>query len=83
MTADAEEEAQWETGSGESSSAPGELVARIETGRPVLDWTSLCDRECLRSGLCKCLAQSERRGEEKVLFETSLVIIILFNTVIT
>ena len=78
MTADAEEE-----GTGESSSAPGELVARIETGRPVLDWTSLCDRECLRSGLCKCLAQSERRGEEKVLFETSLVIIILFNTVIT
>jgi hypothetical protein len=53
-------------GLGVIATAPGALVARVETGRPVLDWTSSAvrPREYLRRGLCKCLAQSERRGEQ-------------------
>jgi hypothetical protein len=65
-TADVEPEEPGGSGSHPHPGRPGELVASIETGRPVLDWTSLCDREYLRRGLCECLAQSERHTEEKV-----------------
>ena len=73
LTADAEEE-----GSGESSSAPGELVARIETGRPVLDWTSLCDRDSANTcGAAYANAWPKAKGVGRKRSCLSLVIITL------